>query len=354
MTTSIDESKLQDLLGRAIVDVGAVSIAPLVLIGDRLGLYRALAEAGPLTPAQLASRTETHERYVREWLNAQAASGYVHYEPGTGRYELTPEQALAFADDSSPAFIVGGYETALAAGRILPKLTDAFRSGTGIGWHEHDHGLFHGVERFFRPGYNAHIVQDWIPACAGVAQKLEAGAEVADVGCGHGTSTILMAQAFPASRFTGFDYHAASIAEANDRARHAGVSARCHFEVASAKSFPARSYDFITVFDALHDMGDPIGASRHVLEALAPDGCWMIVEPFAGDRVEENLNPVGRAYYAGSTLICTPCSIAQEVGLALGAQAGEARMRSVVTSAGFTRFRRATQTPFNLVYEARP
>lgn len=354
MTTSIDEQKLHDLLGRAIVDFGAVSTAPLVLIGDRLGLYRALAADGPMTSAELATRTDTHERYVREWLNAQAASGYVRYLADTGRYELTPEQALAFADEDSPAFIIGAYETALAAGRILPKLTEAFRTGRGIGWHEHDHALFHGIERFFRTGYNAHVVQDWIPALDGVDAKLRSGIRVADIGCGHGASTILMAQAYPASHFTGFDYHAASIDAANERARRAGVAERCRFEVASAKDFPGRDYDFVAMFDALHDMGDPVGASRHVLATLAPEGTFMIVEPFAGDRVEENLNPVGRAYYAGSTLICTPCSLAQEVGLALGAQAGEARMRAVIRDAGFTRFRRATQTPFNLVYEARP
>jgi SAM-dependent methyltransferase len=354
MTTSIDPQKLNDLLGRAIVDFGAVSLAPLVLIGDRLGLYRALASGGRLTSAELAARTGTHERYVREWLNAHAASGYVRYLADLGRYELTPEQAAVFAEEDSPVFIVGGFQTALAAGRVVDKLTEAFRTGDGIGWHEHDPSLFHGIERFFRSGYNGHLVQEWIPALDGVSARLESGARVADIGCGHGASTILMAQAFPASHFTGFDYHAESIAAANARAREAGVAERCRFEAASAKDFPGTGYDLVTVFDALHDMGDPVGASRHVLRTLAPNGSWMIVEPYAGDRVEENLNPVGRAYYAGSTLICTPCSLAQEVGLALGAQAGEARMRAVVTGAGFTRFRRAIQTPFNLVYEARP
>jgi SAM-dependent methyltransferase len=354
MKTAIDENKLHELLGRAVVDFGAVSIAPLVLIGDQLGLYRALAERGPMTSAQHAAFTRTHERYVREWLNAQAASGYVHYLADSGRYELTPEQALMFADEDSPAFIIGAFQTALAAGRVKDKLADAFRSGHGIGWHEHDHALFHGIERFFRSSYVGNLVQTWIPALDGIEAKLKAGARVADIGCGHGASTILMALAYPASQFIGFDYHPESVAAANERARQAGVAGHCRFEVASAKDFPGRNYDFVTVFDALHDMGDPAGASRHVLSTLAAEGTWMIVEPYAGDRVEENLNPVGRAYYAGSTMICTPCSLAQEVGLALGAQAGEARMRAVVTGAGFTRFRRATHSPFNLVYEARP
>jgi SAM-dependent methyltransferase len=353
-TATVDEQKLHDLLGRAIVDFGAVSTAPLVIIGDRLGLYRALEAKGPMTSAELAAQTETSERYVREWLNAQAASGYVSYDAGTGRYALTPEQALVFADPDSPAFIVGAFETTVAASRILPKLTDAFRTGEGVGWHEHDHELFHGIARFFRTGYLANLVQQWIPSLDGLEAKLEKGIRVADVGCGHGVSTILMAKAYPASQFVGFDYHGESIAEANEAALQAGVADRCRFEVATAKDYPGAGYDFVTVFDALHDMGDPVGASRHVLSTLAKDGSWMIVEPYAGDRVEENLNPVGRAYYAGSTLMCTPCSLAQEVGLALGAQAGEARIRAVVTGGGFTRFRRAMQSPFNLVYEARP
>jgi SAM-dependent methyltransferase len=353
-TATVDEQKLHDLMGRAITDFGAVSTAPLVIIGDRLGLYRALRSKGPMTPAELAAHTETSERYVREWLNAQAASGYVSYDASTGRYALTPEQALLFADPDSPAFIVGAFETTVAASRILPKLTDAFRTGEGVGWHEHDHELFHGIARFFRTSYAANLVQQWIPSLDGVEAKLRSGIRVADIGCGHGVSTILMAKAYPASQFVGFDYHADSIARANEAALQAGVADRCRFEVATAKDYPGTGYDFVAVFDALHDMGDPVGASRHVLSTLAGDGSWMIVEPYAGDRVEENLNPVGRAYYAGSTLICTPCSLAQEVGLALGAQAGEARIRAVVTGGGFTRFRRAMQSPFNLVYEARP
>lgn len=353
MHAQINEDTLNTLLGRVVVDIGAVSIAPLVLIGEQLGLYAALAEHGAQTPAELAGHTGTRERYVREWLNAQAASGYVDYLADSGRYRLSPEQAMVFADADSAAFMIGAFETTLAAGRIADRLAQAFVSGEGIGWHEHDHRLFHGIERFFRPGYTGNLIQHWIPAIEGLAETLTRGARVADIGCGLGTSTLLMAKAYPDSDFVGFDYHADSIAEANRRAVAAGAT-NCRFEVAGAKDFPGRDYDFATVFDALHDMGDPVGASRHVLSALKPDGVWMIVEPYAGDRVEENLNPVGRAYYAGSTLMCTPCSLAQEVGLALGAQAGEARMRSVVTSAGFSRFKRATQTPFNLVYAARP
>ena len=353
-TPAIDESQLNELMGRVLTDFGAAYLAPLVVIGDRLGLYRMLARTGPCSPAELAAQTDTAERYVREWLNAHAASGYVTYDAANGRYAMTPEQAMVFAHEDSPAFIAGGFQAALAAGRIVDRATAAFRTGEGIGWHEHDHGVFHGVERFYRTGYLANLVQTWIPALDGVQQKLAAGASVADVGCGHGASTILMAQAFPASGFIGFDFHEASVAEANRRARAAGVADRCRFEVASAKNFPGRDYDLIATFDALHDMGDPAGAARHALQALTPDGTWMIVEPYAGDRVEDNLNPIGRAYYAASTLICTPCSLSQEVGLALGAQAGEARTREVVTSGGFTRFRAALATPVNLIYEARP
>ena len=353
-TPVIDEHTLHELLGRAIVDFGGADMAPLVVIGDRLGLYRALASDGPFSSAALAAHTGTAERYVREWLNAQAASGYVTYEASTGRYSLTPEQALLFATEDGPAFIVGAFQTALAAGRIVDRLTEAFRTGEGIGWHEHDHALFHGVERFFRSSYLGNLVQAWIPALDGVEAKLRAGARVADIGCGHGASTIIMAQAYPNSQFVGFDSHPASIEAANARARGAGVADRCRFEVAGAKDFPGTGYDLVTVFDALHDMGDPAGAARHVRSTIAPGGSWMIVEPYAGDRIEENLNPVGRAYYAASTLICTPCSLAQEVGLALGAQAGEARLRSVVQGAGFSTFRRAVQSPFNLVFEAKP
>lgn len=354
MDVALNEAKLHALLGRAIVDFGGTYIAPLVVIGDRLGLYKALEAGGPTTSAELAADTDTRERYVREWLNAQAASGYVDYSPETGRYALSPEQTYAFAKEDGPAFIVGAFESALAASRIVDKLTDAFRTGEGIGWHQHDHALFCGIARFFGPSYVANLLSTWIPSLTGVQAKLTHGAKVADIGCGHGFSTHLMAKAFPESYFVGFDYHQESIAAARKVASEAGIDERCTFEAFSAKNFPGTDYDLVTTFDALHDMGDPEGAARHVLGALAPDGAWMIVEPIAGDRVEENLNPVGRAFYAASTLICTPCSLSQEVGLALGAQAGEARMRAVVTAAGFSRFRRATQTPFNLVYEARP
>lgn len=313
-----------------------------------------MAGAGPLTSAELAQRTGLAERYVREWLASQAAGGYVDYDAQTGRYQLSLEQAFALADENSPAFLPGAFQVATAAIRAEGKITEAFRTGNGVGWHEHDPGLFHGTERFFRPGYAAHLISSWIPALDGVEAKLKAGARVADVGCGHGASTVLMAKAYPASTFIGFDYHEPSVVRAREAAEQAGVADRVQFEVARAKDYPGRDYDFVTFFDCLHDMGDPVGAAAHVLETLKPDGTWMIVEPFAGDQVEQNLNPVGRAFYSASTLICTPASLSQEVGLALGAQAGEARLREVVTKGGFTRFRRAAETPFNLVLEARP
>jgi len=351
---ALDMDKLHELLGRGVVDFGATMHAALIAIGDRLGLYKALAQSGPMTPQQLAEKTGTTERYVREWLSSQAAGGYVTYDKASGRFSLTEEQAFALADDNSPALLPGAFQVALAATRSLDKIADAFKTGEGVGWHEHDPELFVGTERFFRPGYAANLATSWIPALDAVEAKLRRGARVADVGCGHGASTVLMAQAYPASTFTGFDYHQASIDIANERARKAGVADRVKFAAASAKAYPGEGYDFVTFFDCLHDMGDPVGASAHVLKSLAKDGTWMIVEPYANDKLEDNLNPVGRVYYSASTLLCTPCSKAQEVGLALGAQAGEGRMREVVQSGGFTRFRRATQTPFNLVFEARP
>jgi 2-polyprenyl-3-methyl-5-hydroxy-6-metoxy-1,4-benzoquinol methylase len=352
-TMSIDESKLQGLLGQALIDFGATFQAPLIVLGDRLGLYKALAEIGPTSPAELARQTGTVERYVREWLNANAAGGYVTYHPDTSSYSLAPEQALLFANEDSPAFFVGGFQAALAAGRIMPKLEEAFRTGNGIGWHEHDHQFFHGTERFYRPGYLANLVSSWIPALDGVEAKLRRGARIADVGCGHGASTILMAQAYPDSTFVGFDYHAESIEAARVRAQAAGVADRARFEVADAKAYPGTGYDMVMIFDALHDLGDPVGTAAHVRETLAPDGTWMIVEPNASDRVEDNLHPLGRAFYSASTLACTPNSLAQEGGLALGAQAGETRIREVVTAGGFTQCRVAARTPVNLIFEAR-
>jgi SAM-dependent methyltransferase len=349
----INEDTLNGLLGRAITDFGATSLAALVVIGDRLGLYRVLAASGALTASELADKSGTHERYVREWLNAHAASGYVNYLADSGRYQLSPEQAMLFAQEESPAFIVGGFQTALAAGRIVDRLTDAFKTGAGIGWHEHHPDMFPGCARFFKVGYLNHLVQEWIPALDGVEARLRAGIKAADVGCGVGYSTIIMAKAFPNSRFTGFDIHDESISAARGHAREAGIT-NVSFEVGGASNYPGHSYDFVAVFDALHDMGDPAAASRHVLKTLSPNGTWMIVEPYAGDRIEENLHPLGRAYYAASTLLCTPCSLSQEGRMGLGAQAGEARLRSVVTGAGFKRFRRATHSPVNLVLEARP
>jgi len=350
----LDMDKLNAFLGRAVVDIGATFHAGLVLIGEKLGLYKALAAAeGPLTPAELAKKTDTTERYVREWLNAQAAGGYVTYHADSGRYSLSPEQAFTLAAEDSPAYLPGAFQVATAAVKAEPRITDAFRSGAGFGWHEHDHGVFEGTERFFRPNYVGNLVSSWIPALTGVEEKLRRGARVADIGCGHGASTILLAQAFPKSTFIGFDYHGPSIEAARKAAARAGVSGRVTFEQAPAKSYPGSDYDLVAFFDCLHDMGDPVGAATHVLRSLAADGTWMVVEPFAGDNVEENLNPVGRIYYSASTLICTPASRAQEVGLALGAQAGEARLRDVATRGGFGHFRRAAATPFNLVFEAR-
>jgi 2-polyprenyl-3-methyl-5-hydroxy-6-metoxy-1,4-benzoquinol methylase len=348
---NFDESKLNAFMQQAVADMGAAMHATLIVIGDKLGLYKAMAGAGGLTSAELAARTGTAERYVREWLNANAASGYVTYDPATGQYQLPPEQAFALTVQDLP----GAFHIISSCFKDEPKITQAFRTGDGVGWHEHDANLFFGTERFFRPNYQNNLLSAWIPALDGVAEKLAAGASVADVGCGHGASTMLMAQAFPKSRFCGFDYHSGSIEYARHVAGRDGLLDQITFEVASAKSFPANGgYDLVTFFDCLHDMGDPTGAARHVLSTLKPDGVWMIVEPFANDRPEENHNPIGRLYYSASTMICTPASLAQEVGAALGAQAGEERMRGVVTAAGFSRFRRAAETPFNLVFEARP
>lgn len=351
---AFDEGKLQQFMEQLVGDAGAAGTAPLVILGDRLGLYKALAEGGPMTSAELAQVTGTFERYVREWLSAQAAAGYVMYDPVSTRFHMTPEQAMALADSDSPAFFVGAFETLLSTMLDRPRIEQAFRSGDGVGWQEHDEMLFCGCERFFRSGYLAHLVADWLPALDGVVARLEAGIRVADVGCGHGASTIIMAQAFPKSIFIGFDFHAESIAHARSAAEKAGVADRVSFQVASAQDFPGGDYELVAIFDALHDMGDPAGAARHIHQALASDGVWMIVEPLAGDRTEDNLNPVGRLYYAASTMICTPASLAQDGGLGLGAQAGEAKLREVLSAAGFDRIRRATETPFNMVLEVRP
>ena len=351
---TLDEEKLHAFVGKMLGDMGGALSAPLVLIGDKLGLYQAMAEAGPVDSPGLAARTGTSERYIREWLAAQAASGYVEYDEAADRYFLTPEQEAVFANEESPAFLAGFFDIAAAAFRAEPKIADAFLSGKGLGWHEQHGCLFRGTERFFRTSYNHNLVGSWLPALEGVVERLDQGAVVADVGCGHGASTVLMAKAFPNSRFHGFDYHAPSIEHAREAARDAGVGERTVFEQASAASYPGDGYDLVTFFDCLHDMGDPVGAARHVRETMAPHGTWMIVEPFAHDETCKNFNPVGRVYYSASTLICTPASLSQEVGLALGAQAGPARLREVVTAGGFTRFRQATATPFNLVLEARP
>jgi 2-polyprenyl-3-methyl-5-hydroxy-6-metoxy-1,4-benzoquinol methylase len=351
---AVDGDKLMEFVFRAVDEVGATLNTALVVMGDRLGLYRALAGSGPLSPAELAERTGTAERYVREWLNAQAAGGFVTYEPDSGRYALPPEQAVALTDVSSPAYLPGFFQIALGSMIDSPKIADAARTGAGYGWHEHVHDVHEGCERFFRTGYNAHLISEWLPALDGVVTKLKAGGHVADVGCGHGASTILMAEAYPNSTFAGSDYHDGSIATARRHATDAGVAERIRFETAPAAAYSGTGYDLVTMFDCLHDMGDPVGAARHVRGTLKDDGTWMIVEPHAGDRVEDNLNPVGRAFYAFSTLLCTPASLSQDVGLALGAQAGEARIADVVRAGGFTRFRRVAETPFNLVFEARP
>ncbi len=350
----VDQSKLEAFQGKMLGDMGAAVSAALVILGDQLGLYKAMADGGPTTSLKLAAATGTTERYVREWLAAQAASGYVEYDPVKAEFSLTPEQAMVFADEGGPAFMAGGFEVLAAMFRDEPKVAAVFKSGKGLGWHEHDVCLFRGTERFFRPGYNAHLTTEWIPALDGMEGKLKSGARVADVGCGHGASTVLMAKTYPNSKFYGFDYHGPSIERAREAAKEAGVEDRVTFEVASAKDFNGGAYDMIAIFDALHDMGDPVGAAKHIRESLAPDGSWLLVEPFANDDLADNLNPFGRIFYSASTMICTPASLSQEVGMGLGAQAGERRLRQVAEDAGFTHFKRATETPFNLVFDVRP
>lgn len=350
---TIDQAKLEGFVGQAVVDMGAAISGLLLHLGDRLGLYKAMAGAGPITSSVLAQRTDTAERYVREWLGNQAAGGYVVHDPAEGTYELPAEQAMVVADEDSPFFLGGAFETIASCYADHDAFVDAFRTGAGIGWHAHDDRLFSGVVRLFRPGYAAHLVDAWLPALDGVVDKLRAGARVADVGCGFGASAVIMAQAFQDSTFVGFDIHEPSILAARQAAAAAGVDRRATFDVAAAKDFPGRGYDLVCLFDALHDMGDPVGAARHIRQALAPDGTLLLVEPNAGDALEQNLNPVGRAYYGLSTVICTPGSLAQEVGLGLGAQAGQNRLAEVLREAGFTRVRRATETPLNIILEAK-
>jgi SAM-dependent methyltransferase len=351
---TIDDDKLHAFMGRAVSDMAAAVSIALVMIGDKLGLYKAMAGAGPLTSREVAERTGTSERYVREWLSNQVAGGYVTHDATTSTYTLEDEQAFALADESSPVFLGGAFDVIAACWAAEEQITAAFRSGKGVGWHEQHPRLFGGTERFFRPGYRAFLTSSWIPALAGVEAKLTAGATVADVGCGLGASTIIMAQAYPTSKFVGFDYHQGSIDTARKRASDAGVSDRVAFEVADAKGFGGTGYDLVCYFDCLHDMGDPVGAARHARDVLAADGTVLLVEPHAGDALEDNVNPVGRMFYGASTFLCTPSSLSQDVGLALGAQAGEKRLGEVFAEAGFSTFRRATETPFNLVLEAKP
>ncbi|WP_330461723.1 methyltransferase domain-containing protein [Streptomyces sp. NBC_00820] len=352
--STVDEAKLNELLGKVVTDLGAVAAAPLALLGERLGLFRALVDGEAVTPGQLAERTRTTERNVREWLAAMAASGYLTYE-GDDRFRMAPEQRAVFADENSPVFALGGYQSFLSCGSAeeQDRLERAFRDGRGVGWHEHHTDLFEGTARFFRPGYAAHLVDEWLPALTGVVEKLRTGGRAADVGCGLGHCTVMIGKAFPGALVTGFDNHGPSVDAARELAAEIGVEGRVSFEVAGAKDFAGGPYELIAFFDCLHDMGDPVGALAHSRQQLAEGGSIMLVEPFAGDQLKENLTPLGRAFYSASTLICTPASQSQEVGRALGAQAGEERTRQVASEAGLTRFRRAAQTPFNIVYEAR-
>jgi SAM-dependent methyltransferase len=351
--SSLNPDALNQLLGQMVNDLGAAINGALVVLGDRLGIYTALADTGPATSQKLAEKTMLNERQLREWLSAQAASGYVSYDAASNAFYLTPEQAAVFADPDSPAAMTGGFYAVSSLYHDEPLVAESFRTGRGLPWGEHHNCLFCGAARFFRPGYQANINEHWITALDGVQEKLSNGARVADLGCGHGFSTLIMAKAFPRSEFYGFDLHPASIEASIRRAEEQGLT-NVHFSVASAKDFPGRDYGFVTVFDALHDMGDPVGAASHVKHSLQEDGTFMVVEPIAGDSLAENINPVGRVYYGFSTMICTPCSLSQDVGLALGAQAGERRLREVLSQGGFTRFRRAAETPFNMILEARP
>ena len=349
----VDEAKLNQFIGQILGDLGGAFSVPLVRMGDRLGLYRALNENGAMTSVELAAKANIAERYAREWLGQQAASGYLTYDPATKRYTLPPEQAMVFAEPDSPVYLQGAFDLAVAMMENQPLVEPAFRTGKGVGWGDQAQCLFCTTARFFRPGYHNHLVASWLPALEGIMAKLERGATVADVGCGHGVSTVIMAKAFPKSSFVGYDFHPSSVEAARDHAEQHGVTANTRFEVATAQDFPGRDLDLVTFFDCLHDMGDPVAAARQVRQALKPDGSWMIVEPAAGDRMEDNINPVGRLYYAGSTMICVPTSLDQPVGMALGAQAGFGKLSAVIGDGGFGHVRKAAETPFNMVLEAR-
>ncbi|HEY1781803.1 MAG TPA: class I SAM-dependent methyltransferase [Roseiarcus sp.] len=350
----VDEAKLHAFIDKILGDIGGAFSVPLVRMGDKLGLYKALNEQGPMTSTELAAKTNVAERYTREWLSQQAASGYLEYDPASGRFTLPPEQAMALAEPDSPVYMQAAFDMVAVMLENQPKVEAAFRSGKGVGWGDQAPCLFCTTGRFFRTGYHTNLVASWLPALDGVTAKLERGATVADVGCGHGFSTIFMAKAFPKSTFVGYDFHPASVEQARAHAEQHGAAANTKFEVATASDFPGKDLDLVTFFDCLHDMGDPVGAARHVFKTLKPDGSWMIVEPQAGDRLEDNLNPVGRMYYAGSTMVCIPTSLDQPVGAALGAQAGFAKLKSAITQGGFGKVRKATETPFNMVLEARP
>jgi SAM-dependent methyltransferase len=353
MPSQVDEEKLNELLGKMVTEMGAAAIGPLIILGDRLGLYKAIEEFGPLGSRQLADVTGTSERYVREWLAANAASGYITYHPDRDQFSMTQEQSMVFSKADSPVLMTGAFYAISSMYHDEEVMEKAFTSGEGVSWGDHHSCLFCGTEKFFRPSYSTNLVSNWLPALDGVVEKLVSGAKVADVGCGHGASTMIMAEAFPNSEFIGFDFHKGSVNHAAKEAKSAGLK-NVTFKVASAKDFPGTNYDLIAFFDCLHDMGDPVGACKHVSKALKPDGTCLMVEPFANDTLVDNMNPVGRAFYSFSTMLCTPSSLSQEVGLALGAQAGEKRLKEVAQKGGFTRFRRATETPFNLILEARP
>lgn len=351
---AVDPEKLGALAGKFLGDMGGAILGPAILIGEQLGLYKGLAELGPCTPAQLARKTGVHERYLREWLAGQAAGGYVEYDPKSQKFSMTPEQRYALTDESSPVYIPGAFYTVASTYKDQRKIADAIKNGRGLGWHEHHNDLFLGTKKFFRPAYLANLVSSWLPSLEGVVPKLQKGARVADVGCGLGASTIIMAKTYPNSQFVGFDYHGESIEWARNDAVSEGVAKNADFEVAMAKDFRGKDYDLVTFFDCLHDMGDPVGAAKHVLQALKPDGTLMVVEPFAHEGLEQNMTPVGRIFYNASTLICVPASLSQEVGKGLGAQASDANLVDVFKSAGFTRVRKTIETPFNRVFEARP